>query len=160
MAEKKQIDPNLLLIGAGGLLLYFGVVKPILETVGLKDSAEDKENANEVEKAVKLSAWSPNYYLNNKAKYSRTIDEASAQFLADEINESWSWYDDDEQRIFAAFRMMRSKYELSMVAFFYSQKYKQDLLTRLKNAWYYWQDGLTDEEFITISKIVNRLPDF
>lgn len=51
--NKFKVDPSLLLIGGGLALAYFGVIDPVLQFIGLKDTKEEKAAKAQQEAAVK-----------------------------------------------------------------------------------------------------------
>ncbi len=144
---------NLVLIGAG----YF-LVKPMLEKVGLLNSAAAKEDIALVQKISADDCWNPNFYANYKTGMRKLITSASATAFAKQIHDAWGIVNDNEQKIYAAFRMLKNKLQVSQVVEKYSQLYKQDLLTRLRTPWFYAADGLDEKEFLEVIKIVNALP--
>ena len=62
------------LIVVGGAIVigiaYFGIIKPVFEFVGIKDSKEDKENKETVEQGLKKPYWNPNFWRNNPNRLS------------------------------------------------------------------------------------------
>ncbi len=156
MAAKQttnKIDPNLLLIGGGAALFYFGVMDPLLKAIGLKDDKEDKEADKELETAETSPGWDPKYYLQNRGKGYRVLTADSAIFLADEIAEARGWFNDDEERIYSAFRMIGDHFQLAQVSDAYILKYRSDLYADLRN----W---LSEKEFLYIAVLVNKLPPY
>lgn len=51
--QKKGIDPTILVIASGAALLYFGVLNPLLQWIGIKDDPNEKENKENEEEARK-----------------------------------------------------------------------------------------------------------
>lgn len=159
MPGKKNIDPNLALILVGGVVGYFALVNPLLKYLGIKDSDEEKKNKAESETATKSNGWDTNYFKNNRGKGYLMMTESELNYVASEIYNSWG-INDNEQRIFAAFRRIPDLFRLSQLVGHYASKYKQDLLTRLTNPWYYWNDGLDANEFAYIARLVNKMPNY
>lgn len=153
MAEKKQIDPNLLLIGGGALLFYFGILDPVLKAIGLKDDAEDRERDGALNTLESKSGWYTQTYYKYAGKTGYLfLTQKAADFYADEINNSLHWYNDDEERIYKVFRSLSSHLQLSQVVLSYGNKHKADLYTTLK-------DWLNDSEMFVIAGIVNKYPE-
>lgn len=149
-----------------GLLVvaYFGIIKPLTEKLGLTKSPEDREREKDIDAAIKKDGWNPNFYksyLTNPANAGKKVclkTSASLDALAKQISDAWGTFNDDENAIYAALRQLRSHVQLSQLCERYALRYKTDLLTRLKNQWYKWDDGLEPQEFIEVAKIVNALP--
>jgi hypothetical protein len=149
-----------LIIGAGVLAaVYFGVIRPITNKLGLTTSQKERELQKVAELASNNNGWDPNFYKqyqkNNDIilyKYATVAD------MARQINQAWGLLNDNVNAMYAVFRKLNSKVKLSQLCDVYNQLYKQDLLTRLKAPWYYLHDGLTESEFLEVSKIVNKLP--
>ncbi len=150
-----------LIIAAGGLaLLYFGLIKPITNKLGLTLSEKERALAMIAETASGSNGWNPNFYKEYTAKNKKwtILTTGGAQKIANQIYKAWGLINDDEQSIYAAFRALKNQLQLSQVSDTYSKIYKQDLLTRLKAPWYYLRDGLDVNEFAEVAKIVNALP--
>ena len=147
---------NIALIVAGYI-----IVKPMLENIGLLKNAQQKTDEALVTNVSSGNYWSPNFYSQYNQpseKVKKLITQAGATKVAKMINDAWGIINDNEQQIYAAFRMLKNKLQVSQVVEKYALLYKQDLLTRLKTPWYYAADGLDDKEFAEVAKIVNALP--
>jgi len=149
--EMKEVMP-IVLIGAG--LLSFDLIKKLLTSVGIWDSAATK-NLD----AVSTSAntfWSPNYYTQFSS-YSYAIDTSQATALANQIYNAFGMFNDDEDAVFAVFRTLKTKSNVSFLAKVFSDVYHQDLLTFLRGG--SWpQDRLSDADVNTINSFLNQLP--
>jgi hypothetical protein len=70
---------------------YFGIIKPILNTVGLTRDKEDRQGDRDKEKLSRTQIFSTELYKNNRDKVSITSAKASAS--ASKIYENRSpWY--------------------------------------------------------------------
>lgn len=70
---------------------YFGIIKPILNTVGLTRDKEDRQGDRDKEKLSRTQIFSTELYKNNRDKVSITSAQASAS--ASKIYENRSpWY--------------------------------------------------------------------
>jgi hypothetical protein len=149
--EKLLVNAGLIAVG------YFGIVKPLLNKLGITDSPEVKQAKAENNAASNLTAWSPAFYkayTGTKHLYT----DAYITTLAGKIYNAWGVFNDDEEAIYGVFRQLKNQLQLSQLADKYFTLYNQDLLQRLKNPWYYGKDGLDDEQFNVIAQIVNKLP--
>lgn len=110
-------------IGAG----YFLVLKPIMQKVGIVKTSEDKEREKiqETLGTSQTSPFNPNYYKT--VKNAMLITRASAEAIAKRIYDAKSWYNDDEDAVFAALRVLKTKAALSFVAETFYRKYNADL---------------------------------
>lgn len=161
MAKGINSEEKNLLLGAGLLaIIYFGILRPITNKLGLTQAAKDKILSQVSQLASGSNGWNPNFYKDYTSKYSKwtLLTSVSASALAKKIYDAWGFFNDDESAIYAAFRSLRSQLMLSQVCDKYTQLYNRDLLTDLKAPWYYLHDGLDDKEFAEVAKIVNALP--
>jgi hypothetical protein len=140
---------------------YFGLIKPVTNKLGLTQSQKDKAEAAAVENAENIVGWDPNFYKslpNNRFPKVVLMKDAIATARAKQIKKAWGALNDDEQAIYAVFRLLRSQAQLSQLVHKYNLLYKQDLLKRLQTPWYYLEDGLDESEFVIIANMVNKLP--
>jgi hypothetical protein len=156
----KENHDQLIIAGVGLALLYFGLIKPITDKLGLTQSEKERALAEIAETASGSNGWNPNFYKDYTAKNRKwtILTSSAAQRIAKQLSAAWGTINDDEQAIYAAFRSLKNQLQLSQVSDTYSKTYKQDLLTRLKAPWYYLRDGLDANEFAEVAKIVNALP--
>lgn len=153
--QNKSVDPNLILtlagVGAGGFLFY-----KLLQKVGLIDSKEDTENTqanNEVEESKFVS---PTYWQTAKAPVGYAIaliKNAEADNLAKQIEESYGYFNDDEDKVYGAVKRLKYKTQFSYLAYRFNLLYGKDLFLFLKGF-------LSSEELATISKFLKALPTF
>jgi hypothetical protein len=161
MANNQKDNSWILPVGVLALA-YFGVLKPITDWLGLTQGKDKQKQKAEIETAEGADGWSPGYYREvmnqNIGKEFCLKRSADLDRLADQIYNAWGPFNDDEQAIFAAIREIKSQVQLSQLVERYSAKYHSDLLTRLKAAWYNWEDGLEPDDFVEIAKMVNDMP--
>lgn len=153
MATQK-IDTNILLIGGLFVAGYF-VIKPILEKLGIKESAEEKESKQKLkEQEFKLNIWGGLPTMVKSAGNKKTIKVltvAGADSYAKQINNAFSVFGDDEEQIFGVFRNLRFKTQVGSLVTAYFKLFKKDLLTELKSK-------LSESEFATIINIIETKP--
>lgn len=143
---------TLLLIGAG--VLGVSLVSKLFTSLGIFDSAATKN----LDAAASSSNtfWSPTYYTQFTT-YSYTIDTPTATTLANQIYNAMGIFNDDEDAVFAAFRTLKTKSNVSFLAKVFSDIYSQDLLTFLRGG--IWpQDHLSDADVNTINSFLSQLP--
>lgn len=156
MAEKNH--DNLIIGGAVLAVLYFGIIRPITNKLGLTQSEKDRAEAAMIAEANNNEGWNPAFY---KTRFPYTImlmTNATAEARAKQIYDAFGFFNDDEDKIYAVFRLLKSKAQLSQLCDAYSRLYKQDLLRRLQTPWHYAKDGLTAAEFAIIAGMVQKLP--
>lgn len=144
MAKKDYTQ--LKIIGGIAVLVYVGVLNPILKALGIKDDDTDVAN----ERAMNNPGWNPNLYKSNIAN-KLLISSATATALAQKIWDSWAWYNDDEESVYAVFRQIPNQLALSQVSEKYIQISGEDLVSSLVSR-------LSWNEFNVIAVIVNGLP--
>ncbi len=131
-------------------LAYFGIIKPLLNTFGITESAEDKEALKMLNKARESGFWKPTYYEGKTSKLSFVNKATDANNLAEEIEDAWGVVNDDEESIINAFSKIKNKVDLSYVAYHYQKNTGSDLLTDI--------DGkLSSAEKIQVFTITEKL---
>lgn len=154
--EEKSLLMGVAILGAA----YYGIVRPITDTLGLTKDKDAKAIAEMNTEASKNPGWDPKYYKEVQKREDVLLKtSAGVSLLAQQIYKALGFFRDDDQAIYAAFRQLKSKVQLSQLVAKYSELYKEDLLTRLRAPWWYLKDGLTDLQNSEISRIVNALPD-
>jgi len=149
-----------------GILIsaYFIIIKPILEKVGLSKSAQDIAFEAEDTKAQvsPVSAFSPTFYktVKNAPLIKRAAAEALAKIVRDSV--SGSLLGDDLNKLYSVFRKLQYKTQVSWLSKVYSDMYKQDMITDIKNgsnAYYLtnYRSGLSDAELNKLYEIVKNL---
>ena len=112
---------------------YFGIIKPILNAVGLTSSKEDRETGNIQEDLTEEAILSPLLYNQNKNKV--TITSSKANTSAVNIYEakwggSWGLSDKEEMAV-GAITSAGSLVNVSYIASVFQNLYKKDLYTYL-----------------------------
>jgi hypothetical protein len=114
---------------------YFGIIKPILNAVGLTSSKEDRETGNIQEDLTEEAVLSPLLYNQNKNKV--TITSAKANTSAVNIYEAkwggtWGLSDKEEMAV-GAITSAGSLVNVSYIASVFQNLYKKDLYTYLES---------------------------
>jgi hypothetical protein len=152
---------NTLILGLAAMALaYFAILKPITDKLGLTESEKDRRDAEAGIEAQKNEGWNPSFYKLKPPYAHRLYTPAAAKAQAGIIYNAWGKVNDDEQAIYAVFRRLISRAQLSQVVDAYATYYHQDLLTRIKNPWYILDDGFDTDELKEIYTIVNKLPKY
>lgn len=114
---------------------YFGIIKPILNAVGLTSSKEDRETGNIQENLTEEAILSPLLYNDNKNKV--TITSSKANTSAVNIYEAkwggtWGLSDKEEMAV-GAITSAGSLVNVSYIANVFQNLYKRDLYTYLES---------------------------
>lgn len=112
---------------------YFGIIKPILNAVGLTSSKEDRQTGNIQEDLTQEQVLSPLLYNQNKNKV--TITSSKANTSAVNIYEAkWGGtygLSDKEEMAVGAITSAGSLVNVSYIASVFQNLYKKDLYTYL-----------------------------
>lgn len=114
---------------------YFGIIKPILNAVGLTSSKDDRETGRIQDDLTKEAVLSPLLYNENKNKV--TISSAKANTSAFNIYEAkwggtWGLSDREEMAV-GAITSAGSLVNVSYIASVFQNVYKRDLFTYLES---------------------------
>ena len=157
MAQKSNfssINPNLVLLALLGVGAYFAS-NSILQALGIKKSKEEKESEKILEQQEsKINIWQGTEAVKRAAGANSTIkllSYSSAASKADGIQDSFSFYNDDEERIYAIFRDLNAQTQVASLVDQYRLRHKADLLNALKS-------NLSTTELNEITKIINQKP--
>jgi hypothetical protein len=155
MAQANKIDYNLIFKAGIAVGVYFLVIKPLTEKLGLKASSEEKEAEKILEKQeTKINIWQGVEAVKRAAGPNNTITlltYSSAASKADGIEDSFSFYNDDEERIYAIFRDLNAQTQVASLVDQYRLRHSADLLNTLKS-------NLSTTEVNEITKIINQKP--
>jgi hypothetical protein len=138
----------------GGIIvggLYFLIVRPILQKVGIIKTKEEKEQ-DEQEKNLSQgtdSPFNPNYYKTAKAG-TALVTKATAQAVAKQIHDAKGYLNDNEEQVYGAIRQLANKAQLSWVADNFYTLYQQDLYT-------YIRAFLSDSEMSIVNGLAKNL---
>tara|TARA_R110002096_G_scaffold407290_12_gene605825 strand:+ start:2302 stop:2793 length:492 start_codon:yes stop_codon:yes gene_type:complete len=117
------------------------IVKPTTEGL-LSENAFDIHFVDEVLKKVKGKVL--------------TLNKNAASKFADRIHDAWgAWYEggDDETKVYAVFRELKDKVQVSQVAKAYQEAYAENLIDKLN-------DRFGDSEVKTVLDIIKPLPTY
>jgi hypothetical protein len=146
---------TVLYIGSA-LLVYFGIVKPLLDKLGVTKSEADK--AIESAESSTDSAFAPNYWRKQKGKVN-LITQASLQPKIKAIYDSITYLGSDFNKILSVFKSLKYKTQVSFLAENFAKKYNTDLFGYLKNGKSnrLVHNALRDEQLTTLINLVNGL---
>lgn len=146
------------------VVAYFLFAKPILNFLGITKSGKDRQRQKELENPdspFKITYWqkfNPNAYSPAGVKLTQQRKKELLQ-VAMQIYNAFGYFYDEEAEVAAAFYRLKTKAEVSIVAFIFQDNYKKDLLSYLGDGKGYMpQNGLSDYDISIIINYVNKLP--
>ena len=145
-------------IGAG---IYFFVVRPLLQKVGIVKTAEDKLVESQTNLGNSQNAFSPIFYKTGPAG-TKLLTYAGSADLAKRIYEAMGYFTDDESAVYSVFRSLKTKSQVSFLAERFASIYGVDLLEYLKRGRNQFNpgSGMNTDELAVVLNIVNKLPSF
>lgn len=143
---------------AAVMFIGLDTLKKFLLELGIGQTPEGNQYDENVSNPN--SFWSPLFYQKAPAG-SLLLTSASCQWLWDEINDSFGTFGDDEARIFAAFKGLKTQSQLSFFSWWVQQNKGVDLLKWLKGTDYGpFGDHLSVKEIAVITDYVKKLPKY
>ena len=153
----KQDDNKILLYGGGLLIVYFGILRPLLEKLGLATSQAEQQVINQQNLPNNKNPFSPLYWKT--IPRAPLITRNATNALAKRIFDAMGYFSDDEAAVFSVFTQLKTKTQVSWLCDIFQQNYKMDLLDFLKRGkGQLAQAGLSDTELQQVINIVNNLP--
>jgi len=142
-------------------LIYFGVVRPILQKVGIVKTKEDVLVLTQTNLPNSENPFSPIFYKKAGAG-AILLKRDFANQLAKRIYNAMGYLTDDESEVFSVFRNLKTQTQVSYLADVFQQNYKSDLLEFLKKGKNQFNvaSGLNSDELSVILNIVNKLPKY
>jgi hypothetical protein len=156
----------LLLYGGGGLLAYFGFIRPLLTKLGIIQTAQQQQTQQAINQALSSSTdnpFSPNYWKDMSKKFGKlkVWNASSNTSRAKQIFDAMGYFTDDEPAVYKVFKELPTKVHVSFFAEKFAAIYKQDLFSFLKQGkGQLAQAGLNDKELQTILDIVAQKPEY
>ena len=155
MAKQYDINPNTLIV-AGTAIFGIIVAKNILKKFGLLGGKGEKKLNDEIQDPN--SPWKPLFWKRQPALI---LTRATADSFSKTIYDALNWYADDTAKVMAVFSSLKTQSQVSYLAEIFLQKYNLDLLTYLYEGsdtvpW----NGLSDDELLKITTLVDRLPQY
>lgn len=132
-------------------LAYFGIIKPILNAVGLTSSKEDREAQQDTEKLSRKQVLSPLLYRDNKSKI--TISSGKANQSAYNIYVAKGTFIDDESKAVGSITSAGSLVNISYIADVFADNYGSSLES-------YLNSFLENEDWSTIENYIDKTKKF
>lgn len=132
------------------LMKRIGLIRSKEQRKRDKLKQESKTEKKFIETAIETDdVFNPNTWKNVFSK-ERLLTENEAKEQAKEIWKAWGWPFDDEERVYAAFRSLSDPIQVSQVAYWYMDKYNEDLATGLTKR-------LDKKELVTVHNIIKNI---
>lgn len=160
-SQKKKVGKvdtgTVVAVGAGVLLLTgFSVVKKLLEGIGIFQSQDGKDYEQHLSNPG--SFWNPGFWEKGPSG-TKLITQAGCEWLYNEIYDSFGFWGDDENRIYAAFKTLTTQSQLSYFAWWLLRNKNMDLLRWLHGSNFGpVGDHLSVSEIAVITDYFKRLP--
>tara|TARA_R110000822_G_scaffold8411_3_gene33100 strand:+ start:703 stop:1209 length:507 start_codon:yes stop_codon:yes gene_type:complete len=164
MIKESEVKP-ILLLAAGGILLYFVTKtgKSITDLLGITKSKEETAATNLSTALPSENPFNSNYWqlLSKKGKV-YIIKEKDAAYYNKIIRDSISMLPTltDAGKINNVFKSLKYKSQVSYLCYKFSQKYKDNLFTYIKSGYKLpiGNTGISEKELFDIINYVNKLP--
>jgi len=134
---------------------YFGIIKPILNSLGITKDAQDREAENVQEDVTRTQVLSDLMYKSNKNKV--TISSAKANASANEIYNAkwggWGGLSDKEDQAVGAITSAGSLVNVSYIAYVFQKNYNVSLES-------YLNSFLESDNWITIDGYLKKTKNY
>lgn len=151
-----KVNPIIVYV-AVGTIGYFLVIKPLLESLNLMDTREEKDaeklKTNTEKSGFKSDYWNPNFTASKPGYKVMLLTESSVRSLVEKLWNASGAFNDDEEAIYAVFRQLRYKTQVSYLALWFNRIKKKDLYTWLRDS------VLNQDELNTVLTITSKLPE-
>lgn len=159
MANGNSENTKLIVYGSVAVVVvvfaYFGIIKPVLNTLGVTRDREEREGDRDREKLGRKQVLAPVLYNKNKDKV--TISSAKANQLATQIYDGDGYYDDEAKAV-GAIQNSGSLVNLSYVSKVFYDKYGVGMETYLEGTG--MVDYMEDRHWDTIDDYISKTQRF
>ena len=146
-SENKWTPIVLGVLVVGGVVGTFFLAKRGLCAIGLAECATHRRAKRTLKKIQELDAFNPNYYQNTRL----TITHNSAKIKADELEDAFGVFNDDEQQVYRVLQSIKSADDMSLVSKYYSIRHGSSMVDDMS---YYLDD---EDEAKRMWEIVKHL---
>lgn len=133
MAENQWTPIVLGVLIVGGAIGAYFLAKQGLCAVGLAECATDRRANRTLKKIQGLQAFNPNFYQNARL----TISHNAAKVKADEINDAFGVFNDDEEQVYRVLSSVSNPHDMSLIAKYYSLRHGSSMVDDMS---YYLDD--------------------
>ncbi len=135
-------------LSVGALVGMYIFGDKILKALGLTKDGDDKD----AEALASAPYWNQNYIANAPNGY-KTIAAAAGQQLTSQLLNAAGTFNDNEEQIYNAFRVLPTKSCVTSLAYWFSHYTNQDLI-------YWLVDVLNASELSKIKTIIDGKPNY
>jgi hypothetical protein len=150
--KKPNIDPNIIIKASVSLVGLFIVYK-VLQKLGIIKTSEEAKEEKQLANLESSNYWDFNKFLNTVPKGTLVLTQGGASAYADDIYNAKGVFNDDEDKVFAVFRAMKTQSQVASLAKRFNQKYSKDLYTFVRGFF-------NDDEMLTIKKLLDSKPKY
>ena len=147
MNEKNILITKLLLIGGAVIILLY-IVNNIMKRVGLIKSDATIAKEKKVAEFANSDYFNPNF---QEGKTFKKLSDNEIKQVVIRLRKAMRFAGTDESEIYAIFKLLSNKLQISQLSKGYYIEYKADLLTELQNE-------LRESEQAVLMDIINELP--
>lgn len=158
MAKKFQVDTGTIVAVGVGVAVIWGLsgLKKLLNTFGLTESKDTKDV--DKEETNPNSPWQPAFY-EKAPTGAKLLTSAQAQWLFDQIDKSWGYFDDDEETIIGSIKsVIKYQSQWSFFAWWMAKNKNIDLFDYMRGG-AYWS-RLEDSDMAVITDYIKSLPKY
>jgi hypothetical protein len=146
MKKLNSINPNIILAIGGIAILYFGGRK-ILQALNIVSDKEDKTAEN----LGKENFWDYTEFLDKAPKNSIILSSSQGYQFANDIYNSYGYFNDDEEKLYGVFRNLKTKSQIASLCYWFNKKYNKDLYS-------YISSFLSSGELVKLNDIISKKP--
>lgn len=152
--SSKGETTKMIVYGVVGLavlgLAYFGIIKPILEVLQIKDTKEEKKGKKDFSKLSRKQVLSPQLYRENRDKV--TIGSGKAYESAKNVYEGRGTFYDDEDMAVGSITGSGSKVNISYIADAFQTLYGRSMEA--------YMDYLEPEDWTSVDNYISKIKRF
>lgn len=155
-----KVDEKTVIIATMGIAAIIGVktITNLLERIGIFSSKESKSYDDHVTNPK--SFWNPLMWKDGPAD-TLILKNQFCEWMYKEIYNSFSFWGDNEDRIYAAFHSLKTQSQLSYFSYWMQENKNINLLSWLIGSNIGpWGDHLSASEINKITQYFNRLPKY
>ena len=158
MAQKSGIDTGTIIAIGAGVAVIWGLtgLKKLLNTFGITESADTRQVDKEAENP--FSPWNPQFYQKAPTG-SKLLTNSQCEYLFNQIDKSWGYFDDDEETIKGAIKaVIKYQSQWSYFAYWMATKKSIDLYDYMRGGAYWGR--LEDSDMNEITNYIKSLPKY
>ena len=124
MAENKWTPIVIGVLIVGGAVGTFFLAKRGLCAIGLAECASQRKAKRTLKKLQGMEAFNPTYYQNTQL----TITHQNAKIKADELEDAFGFWNDDEEGVYRSLQSVKSADDMSLISKYYGLRHESSLV--------------------------------